>query len=268
MWRCLALSAGKSRVELLLILVLSTNITKRFYVFGNGELLHGASKIWRLVLSIMAEDRKEKKIRLVKPKLKDSHLGTTFTVKCTNHGNTFRITEPSDFDKIVGGCESPCGDCLACGHTCQLTCHPFGHEVLTCCQPCGRKLQCGHRCCEECHKECSCKLCKKTHDEVKTPSIDGNSALQLLSTSSSRRSFGVQESYCYAAAASAPPLDEMSPERKPAEFPLLLSLGLEPESPSIDENPRVDSNKQRIDHTVTLDPVQADFSKLEASLLD
>lgn len=89
------------------ICVALSRAQRGFYIFGNGALLHNA-KTWRTVLNIMADAGSKK----VQPKLGENRLSETFTVTCSNHGNKVEITEPSDWEKIIGGCEKPCGGVL------------------------------------------------------------------------------------------------------------------------------------------------------------
>lgn len=116
-----------------------------FYIFGNGLLLHRNSATWTTILEIMANKarRKYRDIRDDVPPVQPVRLGDKFPVRCSNHGNLVEIAEPDQWEKLLGGCEDPCGGTLPCGHPCELVCHPISHEEVNCtkCRSTQRVLQ-------------------------------------------------------------------------------------------------------------------------------
>ncbi|KAF3168929.1 hypothetical protein TWF788_010794 [Orbilia oligospora] len=82
-----------------------------FYMFGNANLLSQASGLWWDILQITNER-------------KPPAIGTTLPITCQKHKSVTYMQYVSDWHEINGGCKSPCGENLACGHRCTLTCHP------------------------------------------------------------------------------------------------------------------------------------------------
>ena len=180
-----------------------------FYIFGNGLLLYN-HKTWEKVIKIIGNDGRNKRDRLkVEPKCR---LDEKLSVRCSNHNNQTDIKEPSDWEKVVGGCaEVKCNGHLPCGHVCELMCHPFSHDLVNCSQPCGKTLVCGHgECKEECGEVCVCKVCTKERNApaqitnfAHTETVDGKETLSQKSSSSSWKSYSEAESVRYAGAASS-----------------------------------------------------------------
>lgn len=230
-----------------------------FYIFGNGELLHNA-KTWKTVIRIMADQGPSK----AQPKLQVSRLFQTLPVTCSNHNNTFSVHEASDWDKITGGCDRPCGERLACGHKCLVTCHPFSHDFITCQQLCARPQSCGHQCSHLCGEPCACSLCTKDRGEVHAYD---EAPLQPQLSSSSWQAFADIESKCYAIAASAPASRRSSPV-KPAQVQPLVELGL----PDVGSLTLMESEKTQCSSSsfVIVSEEQSNDSgaKSECSLLD
>nr|POF22193.1 helicase required for rnai-mediated heterochromatin assembly 1 [Quercus suber] len=184
-----------------------------FYIFGNGELLH-RTKTWKTVLQIMAGVGPARAL----PRLEAKRLSQSLEVTCTNHGNKVLIKEPDDWEKITGGCEKECGARLPCGHTCQVTCHPFSHDFITCEKSCIRTLSCGHVCGGTCGEPCFCRLCSgivknEPHHNIIEKEDDSSVETPAVSTPISWRSFASEESQRYALAASAPAPRTTSPEK-------------------------------------------------------
>lgn len=101
-----------------------------FYIFGNGRLLFDAGcKTWKSVLTIMAGQGKVKKEI---PRHEPSRVSQCLTVTCQAHRARTKISDPSDWETIMGGCKKPCDGTFSCGHPCVLTCHPFSHDLVQC----------------------------------------------------------------------------------------------------------------------------------------
>lgn len=113
-----------------------------FYLFGNGTFLAEHNEVWSYVEDeLYKQGRSRDKMPLT----------------CRNHGRTVWVKYPSDFDRLSGGCDQPCGGDLPCGHKCPLLCHVFTHEKwITCLVPCKKDLVCGHFCMKKCQEECDC----------------------------------------------------------------------------------------------------------------
>jgi helicase required for RNAi-mediated heterochromatin assembly 1 len=129
-----------------------------FYIFGNGELLAGESKVWSKAITIMADRGK-----LCEPPPSEPKCRVLFNVPttCTNHGRKTFISGPEDWDVLYGGCKKKCETTLACGHICPLNCHPFDHDCILCPKPCILNLPCGHPCSSTCSQPCKCDRCKR-----------------------------------------------------------------------------------------------------------
>ncbi|KAF2163371.1 hypothetical protein M409DRAFT_68628 [Zasmidium cellare ATCC 36951] len=105
-----------------------------FYIFGNGLLLHRNSATWKSVIEIMAAKKHDqtKAIRKDIPPTQPVRIGSSFPVRCSNHDRLVEIEEPDGWEKLLGGCDQPCGGTLPCGHPCELVCHPVSHEDVNC----------------------------------------------------------------------------------------------------------------------------------------
>ena len=124
------------------------------YLFGNLDLLVEANSTWEEVAKIMEGKAREKPS--AGPKCR---VGEAFPIVCQKHGKQTLVKDPSDWDVLNGGCDQPCEDTLPCGHTCDLRCHPFGNEMVSCFHPCPKELPCGHLCLKKCLEECRCIVC-------------------------------------------------------------------------------------------------------------
>ncbi|KMU83347.1 helicase required for RNAi-mediated heterochromatin assembly 1 [Coccidioides immitis H538.4] len=82
-----------------------------FYIFGNAEALSIHNGLWWEIVQIM---RKEPK-----------RLGYYIPVTCAGHDKKTLVRDPETWKKLDGGCLSPCGASLDCGHKCPLRCHAF-----------------------------------------------------------------------------------------------------------------------------------------------
>lgn len=117
-----------------------------FYIFGNGKLLfdveagykktkingitHKAKKkTWTKVMQIMAASEGN---HIEVPAVQPSRFDQSLPLRCLKHNNITLVSEPEHFDAIFGGCKSPCGGTLPCGHPCQLPCHPMPHDEVNC----------------------------------------------------------------------------------------------------------------------------------------
>jgi helicase required for RNAi-mediated heterochromatin assembly 1 len=168
------------------ICVALSRAKRGFYLFGNGELLAGESKLWASVITILAGKKKGEDAP-VEPKCR---IAFAFPVVCTNHGRktyikgefesksdsmmqaNFDFADGGDWASIYGGCERKCHETLRCGHKCLLTCHPFDHDDIACQEPCIRPTPCGHSCKAVCSEQCICPLCGIKYD--RSDGLDGN----------------------------------------------------------------------------------------------
>ncbi|KAJ9219090.1 hypothetical protein DTO169C6_8600 [Paecilomyces variotii] len=126
-----------------------------FYIFGNGEAVSLADPLWWEIVCIMGEDQSGQR-----------RLGRRLPLTCVKHGRRFYIRELKEWHAINGGCELKCGEVLSCGHTCELRCHSFSHDQVSCNQICGKPLACGHVCREHCSTGHPC------HCECKPPAVE------------------------------------------------------------------------------------------------
>jgi hypothetical protein len=109
-----------------------------FYLFGNAQILMNNSPLWCNVVTLMESPPRR--------------LGSALPIMCQRHKRTVLMEYPSDWEKTDGGCLSPCGERLACGHAC----YPYPHDSVPCKQDCEKKLSCGHGCLLKCADQCSC----------------------------------------------------------------------------------------------------------------
>ncbi|KAF3907778.1 hypothetical protein ABW21_db0200787 [Orbilia brochopaga] len=117
-----------------------------FYMFGNAGLLSQVSSLWWDILQILNNR-------------KPTAISTTIPLSCKRHKRMTYIEHVSDWVELNGGCQSKCGELLACGHQCTLRCHPYDHAVVACVDICRKTLECGHRCRKECREKCKCDRC-------------------------------------------------------------------------------------------------------------
>ncbi|PLB45920.1 ATP binding protein [Aspergillus steynii IBT 23096] len=117
-----------------------------FYLFGNAMSLACADPLWWRVINIMGTDQPRRR------------LGFYLPLTCVKHGNKVFLREPSEWDRINGGCSLECDELLECGHKCTLRCHNFPHDRVICDRDCERLL-CGHPCGQPCSAThtCSCE---------------------------------------------------------------------------------------------------------------
>lgn len=88
-----------------------------------------------------------------------NHLIDHHMLICLNPSS--RLTSP-------GGCLSPCGFKLDCGHVCSSCCHADSHAAVRCRRNCSKLLPaCGHPCLNICSDECG--PCKIPISNVKLP---------------------------------------------------------------------------------------------------
>ena len=110
-----------------------------FYIIGNAALM-GAVEVWSKIIDVFRGKEK---------------IGPSFRVCCSRHPDqTSEILEPEQFSQ-VSACPYPCQEPLACGHTCQNTCHsPSIHQLMPCTEHCQRVHVCGHQCTKLCGMPC------------------------------------------------------------------------------------------------------------------
>lgn len=201
-----------------------------FYIFGNGMLLYNHST-WKKVIEIIAGDKRRRERPLIEPICR---LAEALPLRCANHNKETQVGEPSDWQKITGGCTEKCTGVLPCGHSCELNCHPFGHDVINCRQPCGKVLPCGHgKCANGCGEVCSCKTCSKAKAPAQITNVphtafDGQERLnsQASSSSESWKSYAQEEPGRYASAvASASSSSQRSSPQKDVSAAKLLDFG-------------------------------------------
>jgi helicase required for RNAi-mediated heterochromatin assembly 1 len=146
------------------ICVALSRAKRGFYLFGNGELLAGESKVWAKVVTIMAGRGKH-----CEPPPSKPNCRVVFNVPttCTNHGRSSFVSGPDSWDFLYGGCQNKCTAILSCGHTCPINCHPFDHERILCAKACNRTLPCGHCCSSICGDPCKCATCKSALNKEK-----------------------------------------------------------------------------------------------------
>ena len=135
-----------------------------FYIFGNGQLLCGESKLWSEVITEMYNGSIGKRTKNeesppafeVNRGLSERRIGFSLPLFCPKHQRRFWIQSPMDWQRNVGGCDLLCNGKLECGHICQERCHPWSHEMYKCKLRCDRLMTCGHPCGLECFEPCSC----------------------------------------------------------------------------------------------------------------
>ncbi|GKT90395.1 NFX-1 finger and helicase domain [Colletotrichum tofieldiae] len=95
----------------------------------------------------------------------DGNFGKELELQCPRHPETRSlVSHPEQFIKFSpdGGCNLPCDQRLACGHSCTGPCHSdFLHNAVQCLEDCPRpKEKCEHPCHKRCGEPCD-KLCKE-----------------------------------------------------------------------------------------------------------
>ncbi|KAK6504315.1 hypothetical protein TWF506_002518 [Arthrobotrys conoides] len=140
-----------------------------FYMFGNANLLSQASGLWWDILQITNERT-------------PPAIGTMLPVTCQKHKSVTHMQYVSDWHEINGGCKTPCGEYLACGHRCPRMCHPYDHERVSCEGQCRRLLSCGHACHKKCSETCTsrCGICNPPN-QAQYSTYNPNSHMDRLS---------------------------------------------------------------------------------------
>ncbi|KAF8768117.1 NFX1-type zinc finger-containing protein 1 [Argiope bruennichi] len=125
------------------ICVALSRAKKALYCVGNFGMLKEKSLVWKNIIQILEENQA---------------IGPSLQLFCQNHPDTTNVvTFEKDFDTLrEGGCSRICGFILACGHPCQLMCHPYDkkHEKVRCLESCDRKCMYGHSCKKTCSEAC------------------------------------------------------------------------------------------------------------------
>lgn len=151
------------------LVVALSRARRGLYIFGNAvtlttaetnEEVYGRDPLWRPVIRHM---KQAGQFRL------DGGLPIT----CINHGNVVRIFEADNWHSLTGGCETPCGGLLDCGHPCPHKCHPFSHSQVICRAACATILSCGHGCSNFCGEGCSCSVCDNSKSRVPADQVEG-----------------------------------------------------------------------------------------------
>lgn len=200
-----------------------------FYMFGNGQILFKVNKIWEKIITILGGGFGKK---VEKPPTEPMcRLAESLPVRCKKHNKLTEIKDVADFNKITGGCSTKCDEVLDCGHPCELTCHPFPHDMVPCQKPCGRVLTCKHKCSGVCSdKKCRCDICVKPRPssgmimDVPYRAFDGKEQLapqHSSGSSQSWKSFAKDEPARYAAARSMPASRQGSPMKNIADQALI-----------------------------------------------
>ena len=117
------------------------------YVIGNLNMLASKSSLWKTICDDMQQR---------------GQMSDSLCLQCANHPDTAPIYAQNcrDFDNSPhGGCQKICNTILNCGHSCKLTCHPIGHDLVICPEVCEkpRPIGCSHKCMKTCGQ--SCGLC-------------------------------------------------------------------------------------------------------------
>lgn len=135
-----------------------------FYIFGNGQLLCGESRLWSEVVTELYNGSVGKRTRHeerpespeINQHLPDRRIGFSLPLWCSRHRRRFWIESAGDWQRNVGGCDLPCRGTLPCGHSCKERCHPWPHDSYKCLAPCTRRLACRHLCVLKCFELCEC----------------------------------------------------------------------------------------------------------------
>ena len=124
---------------------------KAMYCIGNISMMAKKNKLWNKIKNHLHNK---------------SMIGTSLPLCCPKHPEKkIEATSAEDFKKAPqGGCMSPCGFRLPCGHACRLYCHPVDpkHEKYCCAEKCLEELcDLKHRCKKQCHFGEECEPCKE-----------------------------------------------------------------------------------------------------------
>jgi len=124
-----------------------------FYIFGNAAMVTSRSNLWWDIGAV-----------LNKPPPK---IGYALPITCHKHKERTLIENLGSWEGITAGCKKDCKEKMSCGHTCPLSCHPFGHDQYRCAEPCRMIVpNCGHVCSKQCWEACSCIDCGVPADEI------------------------------------------------------------------------------------------------------
>jgi hypothetical protein len=148
------------------LVVALSRARRGLYLFGNPVTLMaaetteeyvGREPLWSSLINYMVDHRR-------------ADVDGGLPVFCEKHGKITRIYEDYDFDRVyAGGCSVKCGGTLLCGHPCEYSCHPCGHERVRCQQACPRTLTCGHKCSKNCSEKCYCEGCGLWDGQSRVP---------------------------------------------------------------------------------------------------
>ena len=122
---------------------------KAMYCIGNISMMAKKNKLWNKIKNHLHEK---------------SMIGVSLPLCCPNHPEKkIEASSAEDFKKAPdGGCKTPCGFRLPCGHACSLFCHPFdpNHKWYCCKEECLEELcDLKHRCKKRCHFGQDCGPC-------------------------------------------------------------------------------------------------------------
>ncbi|KAK8005665.1 helicase-like protein [Apiospora arundinis] len=91
-------------------------------------------------------------------------------IYCEKHNRSIHMDDAESWEGNHGGCFQKCSGTFACGHPCELCCHPMPHDKLRCNAPCERRLRCGHACKMGCGDRCCCAVdCRAFYGIVSPP---------------------------------------------------------------------------------------------------
>ncbi|CAB3987453.1 NFX1-type zinc finger-containing 1-like [Paramuricea clavata] len=124
---------------------------KALYCIGNISMMATKNKLWNKIKNHLHNK---------------SVIGISLPLCCPKHPEKkIEASSAEDFKKAPqGGCMSPCGFRLPCGHACSLHCHPVDpkHEKYRCTEKCLEELcDLKHRCRKLCHFGEDCEPCKE-----------------------------------------------------------------------------------------------------------
>ena len=124
---------------------------KALYCIGNISMMATKNKLWNKIKNHLHNK---------------SVIGISLPLCCPKHPEKkIEASSAKDFKKAPqGGCMSPCGFRLPCGHACSLHCHPVDskHEKYRCTEKCLEELcDLKHRCRKLCHFGEDCEPCKE-----------------------------------------------------------------------------------------------------------
>ncbi|KAF2759162.1 hypothetical protein EJ05DRAFT_485224 [Pseudovirgaria hyperparasitica] len=134
------------------------------YIFGNGELLAGESRLWSQVIDILF--RRKYTSGATKTRRR---IGYHVTLQCVKHDNKTFIEEYNDWEGVDGGCRCKCREKRSCGHPCQLHCHAFPCDDIVCVIECSTLLPCGHTLIQPCGAILVCQDCPPAGTEFNSP---------------------------------------------------------------------------------------------------